>query len=62
MRNCWEEEDNQAGGYFGVAHLKKRVIDVSDEPKVNGEVPEFPILFYTATIPPIFIEFAICKP
>ncbi len=32
---------------------------MSDKPKVNGEVPKFPVLLNASTVPPIFVELPI---
>ena len=49
-------EHNQCRRGLGVASMDQRLVQVSDTPPVNWEIPERPELGQITRIPPVMIE------
>jgi hypothetical protein len=53
MADCWEEEHKEGGNLTAESFLKEWIVDMSDTPPVDWQVPQSPIFVDSLAVPPI---------
>lgn len=61
MRNCRYKKYKDVRDKFRSACLNQWVIQMPNKPEMDRQIPSFPILLNTPTIPPVSIKVSISK-